>query len=153
MTSTDDRADALADRLHSASVAAAQLADARDHATSGAFGTPDAAVPCPPILGEAEVQRRVLILAGLQSELDVLGVRAVLARNHKLTLRYNVPGPQPCGMTDPVLHVFGPSGMRKATTDGSCFRIDSGEEFPVDDPAGTATRISDPRVTHGGQPL
>jgi hypothetical protein len=36
MTALDDRAEALADHLHSASVAAAQLADARDEARTGA---------------------------------------------------------------------------------------------------------------------
>lgn len=44
MTALDDRADALADHLHSASVAAAQIADARDEARTGA---PAAGQPAP----------------------------------------------------------------------------------------------------------
>lgn len=100
------------------------------------------------IIGETVVHVRMLLLAELKAELDHIEVRAVLARNHRLTLRYNAPGHQPCGMTNPAMHVFTPMGLRKVTTDGTCFRLDSGEEFPVGHADEAATQITHAFLRH-----
>ncbi|HUD38209.1 MAG TPA: hypothetical protein VMR14_15015 [Streptosporangiaceae bacterium] len=62
-------------------------------------------------------------------------VLCVLARNHRLVLRYKRLGPpEPSGRTDPALHILGPDGTVIATTDGSVYQI-SGTQFPVGNPA------------------
>ncbi len=128
MTALDDSTEALADHLHMASVAAAQLADARDQ---------DA------VLTVAEADRRAALLSALRDGLADLEVPCVLARNQRLVLRYNQADCGPSGLTDPVLHIFpAGGGARSATTDGSTYRLDSGEEFPASDPAAAATLIS-----------
>ena len=45
--------------------------------------------PREPILTEAEVARRMSLLAELQAALTAQGIRCVLARNHRLVLQYN----------------------------------------------------------------
>jgi len=102
------------------------------------------ATPAPaaaPILATAEVTRRMLLLGELQEALAALGVRSVLARNHRLVLQYNRVPYGPCGMTDPQLHVFAPDGTCVATTDGTTFHLASGRQCPADDPAAAATFI------------
>src|SRR6266699_4037888 len=94
-----------------------------------------------PILQEAEVARRMHLLAELQDALAALGVRSVLARNHRLVLQYNRVPYGPCGMTDPQLHVFTPDGTCVATTDGTTFHLASGRQCPADDPAAAATFV------------
>lgn len=80
----------------------------------------------------------MLLLAELQAALKTLGVDGVLARNHKLVLRY-VTGPfKPSGLTDPDLHIFTPDGTDTATTDGTMYRLASGGEYSVADPATAA---------------
>ena len=94
------------------------------------------------VLDETEADRRALLLTELQSALDSLGVRCVLARRHRLVLRYNDPPPlEPSGPTTPTLHIFTPGRTRMAGTDGTVYRFDDGRQFPAADPAAAATTI------------
>jgi hypothetical protein len=89
------------------------------------------------ILAEADVTRRMLLLTELQSTLAAQGAQSVLARRHRIVLRADQPiGPS--GLTNPELHIFAPGGTYIATTDGTTYRLASGPEYPVDDPAGAA---------------
>ncbi len=97
--------------------------------------------PRPLILGQAEASRRMLLLAELQSALAGLGVRGVLARKHRLVLLYNRSQCEPSGLTDPQLHIFAPSGIGLATTDGSAYILSSGEQVPASDPGAAAAAI------------
>jgi len=94
-----------------------------------------------PILPEAEVTRRMLLLAQLQTSLAGLGVRSVLARHHRLVLQYNRVPSGPSGMTDPELHIFLPEATDTATTDGSTYRLAGGRQCPAGDPAAAAALI------------
>ncbi len=67
-----------------------------------------------------------------------LGVRSVLARNHRLVLRSNCSPCEPSGLTEPQLHIFAPDGPVIATTDGTTYRLTSGTECPAADPAAVA---------------
>jgi hypothetical protein len=103
---------------------------------------PDPSSPQPPILSEAQVSRRMILLAELQAALETLGIGCVLARRHRLVLRYNDPPPlAPSGPVSPTLHIFTPGGTRTAGTDGTTYRLDDGREFPVADAAAAATSI------------
>lgn len=96
----------------------------------------------PPILAEAEAARRMLALAELQTTLAARGVRSVLARNHRLVLRYNEGPCTPSGLTDPALHVLAPDGTSTiATTDGTAYRLASGAECTAGDPAAAADLV------------
>lgn len=95
----------------------------------------------PPILAQAEVARRMLLLADLQAALAAQGIRSVLARNHRLVLHYNGSPCGPSGLTDPQLHVLTPERTVIATTDGTTYSLASGAECPTDDPAAAATVI------------
>ena len=95
----------------------------------------------PSILEDQDAARRMLVLVGLQAALAESGVQAVLARNHRLVLRYSQAPLDPSGLTNPALHIFGPAGKRVATTDGITYRLDDGQEFPVTDPAALAAHI------------
>ncbi len=97
--------------------------------------------PSPPILDRAEVEGRMLLLAELQDALTDLGVRSVLARNHRLVLQYNRVPSGPSGLTEPQLYVFGPYGTDIATTDGSTYNLASGRQCLADDPAAAASHI------------
>jgi hypothetical protein len=56
-----------------------------------------------PILDDAEVAKRTLLLGELYAALAALGVRCVLARRHRLVLRYNdTPPLAESGPTDPA---------------------------------------------------
>ncbi len=83
----------------------------------------------------------MLLLADLQAALAALGVRSVLARNHRLVLQYNVSPYRPSGLTDPTLHIFCPDGTGIASTDGTTYRLDIGQEYPASDPAAAASVI------------
>lgn len=98
-------------------------------------------VPATPILAQAEVARRMLLLADLQAALAAQEIHSVLARNHRLVLQYNRVPSGPSGPTDPQLHIFTPGGTDIATTDGSTYNLASGEKYPADDPAAAATLI------------
>lgn len=95
-----------------------------------------------PILGAGEADRRMLVLAGLHEALHGLGVRCVLARNHRLVLeKFKHAAPiGPSGLTDPVLHAFLPDGIGHVTTDGTRYRLD-GREFSAGDPAAAAAAL------------
>jgi hypothetical protein len=99
-----------------------------------------------PILSDDEVTRRTLLLARLQAEFAAIGIRAVLARNHLLVLRYRQSPLAPSGQTDPRLHVMLPDGTRTATTDGSSYHTDDGARYPVTDPAAAVTQIRQPQT-------
>ncbi len=104
----------------------------------------DKAQDAPPadlILSEDEVARRMLLLAKLQNALTAQGVCCVLARNHRLILRYSVNPWERSGMTEPKLHLFMPTGRDIATTDGTTYRLASGAEFAVADPVFAAVAI------------
>jgi hypothetical protein len=94
-----------------------------------------------PILDDAEVARRKLLLAELQAALAGPGVRCILAGRQRLVLRYSEPPPHaPSGPTDPALHVVRPL-PNVVTTDGACYRLRDGREFPVTDVAAAAAAI------------
>lgn len=84
----------------------------------------------------------MLLLAGLHEALHGLGVRCVLARNHRLVLeKFKQDAPiGPSGLTNPVLHAFLPDGIHRVTTDGAHYRLD-GQELPARDPAAAASAI------------
>lgn len=94
-----------------------------------------------PILSPAEVGRRLELLAALQAALRAAGVRCLLARKHRLILRYNSVPFEPSGLTDPQLHIFTPGGKDIATTDGLVYRLASGKEFPADHPPAAAAGV------------
>ncbi len=95
----------------------------------------------PPVLDRAEAERRMHLLAELQDALTDLGVRSVLARHHRLVLQYNRVPSGPSGLTDPELHILAPAGTDIATTDGTTYRLASGQQYPVADPAAAAALI------------
>ena len=94
-----------------------------------------------PILSRAQADRRMLLLAELQTSLAGLGVRSVLARHHRLVLQYNRVPSGPSGMTDPQLRILTPDGTDIATTDGRTYNLASGEKCPAGEPAAAATLI------------
>lgn len=80
------------------------------------------------ILDEAEVVRRMRMLAALQETLKRQQIRSILARKHRLFLRYNDGPHEPSGMTDPELHVFGPK-KHVVTIKDSAYVLDGGKRF------------------------
>ena len=93
------------------------------------------------ILSEVEVASRMRRLAQLQTALEKAGVRCVLARKHRLVLRYNRGPGEPSGLTDPQLRLYCADRADIATTNGSFYRFASGYEFPVADPSAAAEAI------------
>lgn len=89
------------------------------------------------ILESDEVDRRMLLLAGLQDALHGLGVTCYLARHQRLVLRYAEGPLEPSGPTNPQLHIFLTGSPQSVTTDGACYRLGK-REFPVSDPAAAA---------------
>jgi len=94
-----------------------------------------------PLLQPSAAAARMTLLAELQAALDGLGIRCVLARCHRLVLRYTADPVPPSGLTDPSLHILGPAGPRTARTDGLTYQLDTGQKLPVSDPAGAAAAI------------
>jgi hypothetical protein len=94
-----------------------------------------------PVLSDPEAERRMLLLTELQAALTQRGVRAVVARHHRLVLSSAGQTFTPYGLTDPSLHIFTPSGTRKATVCAAAYRIDNGDEHPASDPAAAAAAI------------
>ena len=94
------------------------------------------------ILSAAEAGRRMELLAALQTALKAAGVRCLLARKHRLVLRYNSAPYRPSGLTDPQLHIFTPGGKDTATTDGLVYRLATGRELSADDPSAAAAEIA-----------
>lgn len=99
------------------------------------------AAPRAPILTPPEAAARMELLTELQAALTGLGVQCVLARGHRLVLRYADSPVPPSGLTNPTLHVFTPGGTRTITTDGAAYRLSTGQELPADDPASAAALI------------
>ena len=86
-----------------------------------------------PILDDAEVGTRKLLLGELQAALNDSGIHCALAGRQRLVLKYTEEPPHaPSGPTDPALHVFG-SDPTVITTDGVVYRLRDGREFPVAD--------------------
>jgi hypothetical protein len=102
--------------------------------------------PCSPILAQPEANRRMLLLTELRAALTDLGLACVLARKHRLVLRYNHSPIGASGLTDPQLHVFSPDGTIIATTDGTAYLLDSGSRYPASDPAAAALAIQHGRL-------
>jgi hypothetical protein len=102
-----------------------------------------------PVLEDAEAERRRLLLARLQSVFLELGIECMLARNHKLVLRYSDGAAGPNGLTDPALWVFLPSGTVTITTDGADYQLDDSREFPVADTSAAAAAICQSCASRG----
>jgi hypothetical protein len=103
--------------------------------------TSTAAAPCTPILDDSEVGQRKLLLAGLQAALAASDIPFVFAGRHRLVLRSSQQGSQgPSGPVDPALFILG-RAPTVVTTDGACFRLKDGREFPVSDIAAAAAAI------------
>ncbi len=84
------------------------------------------------------------MLAELQTSLAAMGVHSVVARNHRLVLRWNTDGPWgPSGLTDPQLHIFTPDGPCVATADGTAYHLATGQRYAANSPATAATLIRD----------
>jgi hypothetical protein len=98
------------------------------------------------LMTELEVNTRMRQLAELKSALATLGVESVLARNHRLILRYNNAPLEQSGLTDPQLHIFVADGKHVATADGAAYRLDHGGEFSAEN-AATAARLIFAAVT------
>ena len=96
----------------------------------------------PPILDPAEAARRTFLLSELRSALEVLGICGVLARNHRLVLRYNDAPLEPSGLTDPELRLPALHGFSIITTDGSAYAFADGRRYPVGDLPAVAAEIS-----------
>lgn len=95
-----------------------------------------------PILSDAEVSQRMMLLAELQAALAGLGVHSVLARHHRLVLQYGRSPCEPSGMTDPTLHIFASDGTDIATTDGKTYSLTSGANGATSDPKAAAAEIA-----------
>jgi hypothetical protein len=96
----------------------------------------------PPVLDEAEAGRRGSLLTELHEMLAAQGVRSILARNHRLVLRYDKTPYEPSGPTDPALHIFTSEGTTIATTDGTAYVFTTGQRSAADDPAAAVALIS-----------
>jgi hypothetical protein len=94
-----------------------------------------------PILDDAAVARRKSLLAELQAGLAGSGFECVLAGRQRLVLRYSEPPPHaPSGPTNPALHITSPA-PDVVTTDGACYRLRDGREFPVTDVSAAVAAI------------
>jgi hypothetical protein len=109
------------------------------------------------ILLPAEAERRRILLSKLQSALAAHGLDSVLARNHRLILHGDrstwAPsglGLTDSGLTDPQLRIFHPGGTDIATTDGTTYKLASGDQYPGGDSAAVAALIRSRRGCHAG---
>jgi len=98
--------------------------------------------PDVPVLGEAEAERRMGLLADLKVALDARGVSSVLARRRRLVLRYDLSPCPPSGLTDPQLHVFAAGSHSVVITDGLRYSLWPGRSCPADDPCAAAAAIA-----------
>ena len=90
------------------------------------------------ILTRQDAAVRVALLADLQTELEKLGRRCVLARTRRLVLRASPAMYEPSGPTNPQLHILTDQGSRVVTTDGAVYHLPGGQPCPADDPAAAA---------------
>jgi hypothetical protein len=102
---------------------------------------PKSSVEQPQVLTEAEASLRVLLLTELQAAFAALGVRCVLARRHRLVLRYDRAPCGPSGPVSPELHIFAGDRTGIATADGTTYRLAGGGQYPAGDPAGAASAV------------
>jgi hypothetical protein len=86
------------------------------------------------------------LLAELHDVLAAQGVRAILARNHRLVLRSDQAPYEPSGPTDPALHIFASDGTAIATTDGTTYVFTTGQRSAASDPAAAAALIIRPEA-------
>jgi hypothetical protein len=100
-------------------------------------------IQTPPILFEADVSQRMHLLAELRQALSANGVESVLARNHRLVLRYNEPSCAPSGLTDPTLHILGGDHAATVTTNGTVYSLPGGRQCSVSNPAQAALSIAE----------
>ncbi len=98
-----------------------------------------------PILHEGEVSRRMHLLAELRQALSATGVESVLARNHRLILRYSESPCAPSGLTDPTLHILGGGHEGIVTTNGAVYSLPGDRQCPVSHPAQAALTIAEGR--------
>src|SRR6266852_2215117 len=56
----------------------------------------------------------------------------------RIVLRSGSDRLDPCGPTDPQLHIFGPENKIIATTDGTDYHFADGQSHPANDPCGAA---------------
>jgi hypothetical protein len=96
--------------------------------------------PQAPVLPPPEAATRIALLTELQAALTRLGVQSMLARRHRLVLRYADNPVPPSGPTNPTLHVFAASTLT-VSTDSTTYRISTGQELPAGDPAAAAALI------------
>jgi hypothetical protein len=94
-----------------------------------------------PILTPPDAAARMALLAELQATLTRLGIQCVLARHHRLVLRYAEGPVPPSGLTNPTLHVVAAGGTETITTDGATYRLSTGQELPADDSVSAAALI------------
>jgi hypothetical protein len=98
--------------------------------------------PRSPVLDEAEAGHRRSLLAELHEMLAAQGIRSILARNHRLVLRYDKTPYEPSGLTDPALHIFTDEGTTIATTDGTAYLFTTGQRSVASDPTAAVALIT-----------
>jgi hypothetical protein len=97
-----------------------------------------------PVLDAAEVDDRKTLLCVLCDALTEAGVRCVPVSRRRLVLeKFGQKAPlPPSGLTDPELWFFiTEDRMGSVRTDGTAFRLDTGQEFPVEDVSAAARAI------------
>src|ERR1700678_1272881 len=86
-----------------------------------------------PVLNDAEIAKRTILLAELKAVLAEAGVSCKIAGRQRLVPRYSQPAPHaPSGQTDVEMYVLSPP-PNVITTDGASYRLRDGREFPVSD--------------------
>jgi hypothetical protein len=97
-----------------------------------------------PVLDAIEVDDRKALLCVLYDALTEAGVRCVPASRRRLVLeKFEQKAPlPPSGLMDPELWFFITGDrMGNVRTDGTTFRLDTGQEFPVEDVSAAARAI------------
>lgn len=95
-----------------------------------------------PVLSDNDAALRMRLLAALHDALDGRGIQSLLARTHRLVLRYNESPCPPSGLTNPILHIFMPGGMVAVTTDGRWYVLPGSSRCNVSDPAAAADAVA-----------
>lgn len=96
----------------------------------------------PQLLPEEQVIRRLALLAELRDALSAQGIGSVVARNHRIVLRFNASPYEPSGLTNPGLHILGGERIEAVTTDGAAYHLPGNRQCSVSDPAGAALMIA-----------
>jgi hypothetical protein len=82
------------------------------------------------------------LLAELRDVLAAQGIRAILARNHRLVLRSDKAPYEPSGPTDPALHIFLCDCTTIATTDGTTYVFTTGQRAAASEPDAAAALVT-----------